>query len=96
MYDSSIISFNISTDPVFMQIQDMLDKAFNQNSDLNGLNTSFRSRMAISTKTLSTKITKQRHSTINVKKRKLFGQFTNRKLLFYNEKRNVLWTRRYI
>ena len=37
MYDSSIISFNISTDPVFMQIQDMLDKAFNQNSDLNGL-----------------------------------------------------------
>ena len=37
MYDSSVISFNISIDPVFMQIQDMLDKAFNQNSDLNGL-----------------------------------------------------------
>ena len=37
MYDSSIVSFNISTDPVFMQIQDMLDKAFNQYDDLNGL-----------------------------------------------------------
>lgn len=37
MYDYSIISFNISTDPVFMQIQDMLDKAFNRYDDLNGL-----------------------------------------------------------
>lgn len=37
MYDSSIVSFNISTDPIFMQIQDMLDKAFNKYDDLNGL-----------------------------------------------------------
>lgn len=37
MYDSSIVSFNISTDPIFMQIQDMLDKAFNQYDDLSGL-----------------------------------------------------------
>ena len=36
MYDSSIVAFNISTDPVFMQIQDMLDKAF-LNNNLEGL-----------------------------------------------------------
>ena len=36
MYDSSIVAFNISTDPVFMEIQDMLDKAF-LNNNLEGL-----------------------------------------------------------
>lgn len=37
MYDSFIVAFNISTDPVFMQIQDMLDKAFFNNTNLEGL-----------------------------------------------------------
>ena len=37
LYDSSIVSFNISTTPVFVQVVDMLNKAFNTNDNLKGL-----------------------------------------------------------
>ena len=37
LYDSSIISYNISTSPILFQVKDMIDKAFNSNTNLNGL-----------------------------------------------------------
>ena len=37
MFDSSIISYNISTSPNFNQVTDMLNTAFDKNKNLNGL-----------------------------------------------------------
>ena len=37
LYDKSVISYNISTTPVFFQVEDMLNKAFNTNTNLSGL-----------------------------------------------------------
>ena len=37
MFDSSIISYNISTSPNFNQVTDMLNTAFDKNKNLKGL-----------------------------------------------------------
>ena len=37
LYDSSIVAYNISTSPIFFQVVDMLDKAFETNPNVNGL-----------------------------------------------------------
>lgn len=37
MYNHEIVSYNISVNPIYFQIQDMLDKAFSKYKDLKGL-----------------------------------------------------------
>ena len=37
MYNHEIISYNVSTNPTYFQVQDMLDKAFSKYNDLKGL-----------------------------------------------------------
>ena len=72
MHNREIVSYNISRSPGYIQIADMLNKAFNKYDDLKS-HIPFRSGLAVSDVSLPQSIERTRNNTIHVTQGELLG-----------------------
>ena len=73
MYDGYIVSYDISISPDFAQTKRMIDKAFEDNPDLEDLIFHSDQGLAIPDEALSEMVNGQRHPAVFLQERQLYG-----------------------